>query len=346
MVLIAYGIVQFLGAISIVFRPFIFAAIIVLVLRPMLNALERRGMPRALALGLSYVSFFVVLALILLFIVPLIVNEINQLVRAFPAYSKMIQRGIIDLQDKYRTFKLPSQANQVIQNALSSSQKTFVGALSEVPTFTVSILNLILDFIIGPIIAFFVLIDRARISHGFARAVPKAIKAQTLYIVYRLNIALTAVLRTMAIIAMSLGTLYSIGLAVIGVPYALLIGFLAGFLELIPYVGPLVGLVIAVVVTLATKSGWAALGIGIYFFVLGQLESTVLTPILMKGQVGVPPLLTVTILLVGGALFGFWGVFLALPIAAVVYEIGAFFLMEKDERDAAVKASTEPEPAT
>lgn len=337
MFLVFYGVYRVVDMVSVVLRPFIFATVIVLVLRPGLTFMEKRGVPRLLALALAYIAFFAGLTLIMLFLVPLIITEVNQLIKAFPSYSRMLEQTVLRLQDRYNAFRSTPQARQMIQSVLTNVQESGLSALGNVPGVTISFLSLILDFVLAPIIAFFVLMDRARIRRGLARLLPERIRPQSMYVAYRINTALTAVLRTMLIIALTLGTFYSIGLFIIGVPYALIIGFAGGILELIPYVGPFISLVIAVIVTAATKGGWYAFGIAIYFFVLGNLESVLITPLLMKGQVGAPPLLSVTVLLLGGALFGFWGALLALPLAAITYEIGSFLLASPEEKQQLVR---------
>jgi len=328
-----YVIVQAIDAVSMILRPLFFAGAIVFLLKPILAFLERKGVPRTLALVLTYLFFVAIVLIILLVLIPIVTTEVNDLIKTFPAYSRTVEKAFYAYQAKYKTFRLGAQATKIMQSVLVSLQESTVSALSGIPSFTVSFLSLILDFILAPLIAYFVLLDRANISKGIARIVPEAVRPHALYLAYRLNTAIEGVLTIMLAMAVFVAILCSIGLLIVGIPYAVLLGFFAGFVQIIPYVGPIAGTIPAVVVAWITKSGWYALGIGIYFMALTQIASLVLTPIMMRERVGVHPLIVIVALLLGGALFGFWGVLLAVPAAAVIHEIGSFILMSEEERD-------------
>lgn len=328
-----YVLVQAVDAVSIILRPLIFAGAIVFLLKPILAFLERKGVPRTLALALTYIFFIALVLVILLVLIPIVITEVNQLIKTFPAYSKTVEKAFHAYQAKYRAFRLSPQATKIVQSVLASLQASTVSTLSRIPSFTISFLSLLLDFILAPLIAYFILVDRANISKGVAKVVPEAIRPHALYLVYRLNTAIESVLTIMLAIAFFVAVLCSAGLLVLGVPYAVLLGFFAGFVQIIPYIGPVAGTIPAVVVASITKSGWYALGVAVYFTALTQVASLVLTPIMMRERVGVHPLIVIVALLLGGALFGFWGVLLAVPVAAVIHEIATFLLLTSEERD-------------
>lgn len=327
-----------MGQISLVLRPFMFAAIMVLLLKPLLVYLEDKGVNRTMALALTYVFFFALLVVILLFLIPIGISEINQLIKAWPGYQTSVNNSVSQWQTSYRAFALPPQATEALDSVLVSVQTATFRILTKVPSYTVSILSLLLDFVLAPLIAFFVLKDRAALSHGFFRMIPEAWRPESKYLAYRLNIVIQDVFRIMLLLAIIVSIMASAGLFIAGIPYALLLGFIGGFLQVIPYIGPVAGTIPAVIVAWITKGGWYALGIGIYFTLLTQIASVVLTPIMMKDKVGVNPVLVIFILLLFGALFGFWGVVLAVPAAAVINEIAVFYLMNDGERLQAIKS--------
>lgn len=323
-------------------RPFMFAAIMVLLLKPLLAYLEDKGMNRTYALGLTYVFFFALLVIILVFLIPVGISEINQLIKAWPGYQSAVNSSIAGWQTSYRAFALPAQATEALDSTIASAQAATFRILTKVPSYTVSIISLLLDFVLAPLIAFFILKDRAALAQGFFRMVPEAWRPESKYLAYRMNLVIQDVLRIMLLLAIIVSILASAGLFLAGIPYAVLLGFIGGFLQIIPYIGPVAGTAPAVIVAWITKGGWYALGIGIYFTLLTQIASVVLTPIMMKDKVGVNPVLVLFILLLFGSLFGFWGVVLAVPAAAVVNEIGVFVLMSEDERTAAIKSEGIP----
>lgn len=330
--LIIYGLARIASEIALVFRPFIFALIIVFVLKPTLSFLEARGIPRLFALILTYLFFFILLVILLVFLVPVIAGEVNLFIKSFPSYVKLMEGAIRTYQTRYHAVKIPPEAGKMIQSSLGSLRDSTIGFLSKIPGFTVNLLSLLLDFILAPLIAFFVLLDRDRIGQAILNLIPHTYKDEGLYLARRLNTAIEGYLRIMLILAIVVGIFSSLGLFLMGIPYALFLGFFAGFVQIVPYVGPVIGTVPAVMVALFTKSGWYALAVVIYFTVLTQLGSLVLAPIMMRQHVGVHPVLVIFALLVGGALFGFWGVVLAIPVAAVINEIVSFFLLSPVER--------------
>lgn len=327
-----------LGQIGLVLRPFIFASIMVLLLKPILEFLENKGVNRTAALAITYVFFFVLLIIVLLFLIPAGISEVNQLIKAWPGYQKFVNHSVTHWQTSYRTFSLPPQATKALDSSLASAQTATFRVLTRIPSYTASIISLLLDFVLAPLIAFFILKDRAALSKGFFRIVPEAWRPESKYLAYRMNVVIQDVLRIMLLLAVIVSILASAGLFIAGIPYAVFLGFIGGFLQVVPYIGPVAGTIPAVIVAWITKGGWFALGIGIYFTVLTQIASVVLTPILMKDKVGVNPVLVLFILLLFGALFGFWGVVFAVPAAAVINEIAAFYLMNEEERTEAIKS--------
>jgi predicted PurR-regulated permease PerM len=325
------------GQIGMVLRPFVFAAIIVVLLKPILDYLEGRNMNRVLALALAYVFFFLLIAIVLVFLIPIAISEVNELISAIPGYQGAIAGAVDSLQTNYRTFSVSPQVTKAIDSALQSGETATINVLSRVPGYTVSVISLLLDFVLSPLIAFFVLKDRAALSRGFFRMVPEAWRPESMYLAYRMNIVMQDVLRIMFLLAVLISVLASAGLMLAGIPYAILLGVIVGFLQIIPYIGPVAGTIPAIIVAWVTNGGWTALGVGIYFTVLTQVSSVLLTPIMMKDKVGVNPVLMLFVLLLFGSIFGFWGVALAVPAAAVINEIASFMLMDELERSQAIR---------
>lgn len=327
-----------MGEISIVLRPIFFALVIVFLLKPILEFLENRGLNRVMALALTYLFFFVLLGIVLGVLVPVVSGEVSQLVKAFPRYARDINDAVKNYQSHLSTLRMPPQAAKAVDSVLASTQSTTLSVLGQAPSYGMSILSLLLDFVLAPLLAFFILKDRSMLSRSFFNVVPEAWRPESIYLLYRINIVIQGVFRVMIILAVVVSLLATIGLIISGIPYALLLGFFGGFVQIVPYIGPIVGTVPAVIVAWVTRGGWYALGIGIYFIVLTQLASMVLTPIMMKDKVGVHPILVLLVLLISGALFGFWGVVLAVPAAAIINEAAAFALMSDEERSAAMLA--------
>jgi predicted PurR-regulated permease PerM len=308
------------GKVAVALVPFLFALLLVFLFRAPVGELERRGLSRGLAVGLCYLIGLVIVGTLLGFLLPVLVGQVRDFIVAFPDYYQKANDLILGLQQRYQSLIVPSWFDQALanlQDTVTNQSAEWSKVLAkEVFTVGGSAITLLGHVLLALVIAFWVLKDLPIIRREAAMLAGPKRRDEAALIMKKVSRILSGYLRGQLILSVSTGTLVAIGLTLLGVPYSLVIGVLAGLLNVIPWIGPALTAVIAGIAA-AFVSPWHIL-----FAVLVEIGSQQVTeifiqPRVMSEQVDLHPLLVIFSLLTGAALFGFTGIVLAIPVAAV-----------------------------
>ncbi len=299
-----------------VLSPFIYAFIIVYLLRPLVNLMVSRNIPRIVAVSIVYILVIFSLTLTFIFVVPMVIDQTSDLVNNFPEYSREGLKSVSDLQIAFYKIHLPAEVESLFEEIADSSRNSVLAIISKLPETTFSIFGGIFYIIIAPIIAFYILTDLPDIKQNLLEMIPSQSRSGLEKVLREIDLAVGGYLRGQVLISIIVGTSISIYLLVIGVKFAILLGMLAGVLNIIPYFGPIVGGGIAAIVALF-DSPQLALFVIIGMIVIQQFDSAVISPTIMRHTVNLHPAIVIFSLLVGGTLFGFLGLLMAIPVAAV-----------------------------
>jgi len=301
------------------------SALIAMGFSPIVRVLERvRGVPRWLAILVIYLAIVVVLVLLGLMIIPPLVAQGATLWAKMPAYFNEFQTYLI----KHKLMIHRVTLEEAVQSAPTGTGGNAVG------TVLVAISSLIggvFGFITILILSFYLLIEAQPMFDALMRFAPAGRRADVATAARQAVIKVSAWLRAQLVLAGVMGVFAAIGLYLLGVPYFYVIALIAAIGETIPIVGPIIGGITAVAVSI-TVSTQLALTVGGYFLVLHQLEANVLVPKIMERGVGVSPVVVMIALLIGGALWGLVGAILAIPTAAIISVIVSEFASEEDVR--------------
>jgi predicted PurR-regulated permease PerM len=309
-----------LGRVSSALVPFMLAIVIVFLFRSPVAALERRGMKRGLAVGLCYLVGFIVLGTIIAFIVPPLVDQVRQFVEAFPSYYERANTMLLDMQNRYQALVLPpwfQDAAANLQDTIARQSAEWSAVLAR-ELFSVggSAVTLLGTGVVALVVGFWVLKDLPTINEEMLLLAGDRRREEARVITGKVSRILGGYLRGQLMLSTATAIIVTIGLSVFGVPYSLVIGLLAGILNVIPWVGPALTAVIAGI-SAAFVSPWLILaGVGTSV-VAQQITEIFVQPRVMSEQVDLHPLLVILSLLVGGVLFGFAGLVLAIPVAAI-----------------------------
>jgi predicted PurR-regulated permease PerM len=175
-----------------------------------------------------------------------------------------------------------------------------------------------LIFVLGPIIAFYLLVDLPHIGQVSRRLVPRGAGDQVLHVAHRLNVAIGGFFRGQLAVAIIVGIMVSIGLAIIDLPFWLIVGMIAGGFNLVPLIGPWVGGVPGVIIALTTRDFSTALWVAAIMAIAQQIDNHFISPLVMQRTVSLHPAIVMLALLAGGTLGGFFGLILAVPVTATV----------------------------
>lgn len=308
-----------------ILTPFVLAALLGWLGDPLVDRIERRGRSRTVAVVLVYALMVLLLVLMLLILVPMIERQVVVLIDSLPAYRDWImltaipwieQRAGVEVStwlDPQRLFELVrehwQQAGGMAANFFGYLQRSgFV--------FITVAINLVLV----PILTFYFLRDWDKLVVRVAALVPRTHIATVSRLAREADAQLGGFLRGQFMVMLAQGAFYAVGLQLIGLRLGILVGLIAGLISFVPYLGATVGAILMLLAALVQAQGvdWQLLILGTIVFTAGQLlESYVLTPRLVGDRIGLHPVAVIFAVMAGGQLFGFLGMLLALPVAAV-----------------------------
>lgn len=325
--------------------PFVAGMILAYLLDPLADFLERHRFPRWLAAGLITLLATTVVISVLLVLVPLLQSQIVDFAGRLPNYVELLREKAVALLAAVQTqLTLEEMASirEKIGGAAGPNALAWIGnLLTRIWGGGVALLNLLSLLVITPIVMFYLLRDwddlLDTIEGWLPRHLAPVIREKTLEI----DEVLSGFLRGQFSVCLLLGLLYAIGLTVVGLDFGLIIGFVTGLISFVPYFGMLIGFAVGLGVAIAQFSDWQPIAMVAGVFVVGQfLEGNFITPRLVGERIGIHPAWIIFALLAGGALFGFTGILLAVPIAAVVGVLGRFALQQY-KRSAAYLGSSD-----
>ena len=302
--------------------PFVAGMAIAYLLDPVCDRLEKMGASRTLATTIVTVAFAVVVILLLLLIVPLAVQQTIEFLGSLPDFiSRTHDRLLPYFTQLQQQLDLPDTAEMtdIARARFGTALSWLAGLLQGVVGQGLALANLLSLIFITPVVAFYLLRDWDRLVGRIDDLLPRdhagVIRAQAALV----DQSLAGFARGQSMVCLTLALYYSIALLIVGLPFGVVVGLLAGLLAFIPYVGSLTGFVVSMAIAIGQFDDWWSVGVVALIFGLGQImEGNFLTPKLVGDRVGLHPVWIIFALLAGGALFGFVGLLLAVPVAAVV----------------------------
>lgn len=316
------------GLVSGALTPFFIAGLVVLALRAPVDKLESQGVPRALAVAVWYVFGLTVVGVFLAVIVPIVAEQILDLINTFPSYYQPVADFWLVLQGRAAGLALPDW----MQTAVDSVGSSLLGQVASWGTSLGNglvavggaaagfVFNLVLALVIG----FWALKDMPTMRDEIMQLIGERRRGEAEMIASTVFRVLAGYIRGQLLVSTVTGVLVVIGLSILQVPYAIALGVITGVLNVIPYVGPFIGGVLAAIVGLFV-SPWIGLGAILVVIASQQVTDLFVTPRVMSAQVDLHPVLVIFSLLVGGGLFGFWGLILGIPVAAVIKGLFVYY---------------------
>lgn len=313
-----------LWALGHVLLPFVLGGAIAYFLDPVADRLEESGLSRALATTVITICSILVFVVMILAVVPTLVSQAASLIDTLPQLVRDLQAFV--------NARFPSllQPEGVMHDALKSAgeflqtkgPEIFQGALSSAS----SLLSVVMLLVIVPVVAFYLLLDWDRMIAEVDSLLPRDHQPTVRKLAKEVDNTLASFVRGMGTVCLILGTYYAVALMIVGLQFGLVVGFIAGLVTFIPYLGALIGGALAIGLALFQFWGdWVSIGLVAGIFAIGQMiEGNVLTPKLVGKSVGLHPVWLLLALSVFGALFGFIGMLIAVPVAAAIGVLARF----------------------
>jgi predicted PurR-regulated permease PerM len=299
--------------------PLLIAVVVVYLLNPIVSALERRGVPRAAGAGIVYLLFLCIVALIVSLLVPVVARQVSQMIEHFPGYladGQAYVRRVAARFGQEPNFQLDADHVRAWLSA-EDNRQTVTRYLTGLRSVTTSLLSGLIIFVIGPVMAFYLLVDLPRLERGMMALVPPSRREEIRGLMDRIGQTVGGFFRGQLLVALFVGVASSIGLWAIGLPFWLLVGMVAGVFNLVPLVGPFIGGGLAVAIALISgqplKAVWAAL----VLLAVQQIDNHLISPNVMGRTVQLHPVVVMLALLVGASFAGLFGMLVIVPLVAV-----------------------------
>ncbi|QNU16448.1 AI-2E family transporter [Thermomonas sp. XSG] len=320
---LALGVVWMVWLLAPILSPFVFAALLGWLGDPMVDRLQARRMQRNTAVVLVFSLMTLVLTIVAILLVPLLEQQLVTLVESLPNYRDWFVQTALPWIERRTGLQIlswldPERLFQLIREHWQSAGGMAATVLGYVSRSGFALMGWLANIVLLPVLTFFFLRDWDLLVERVGALVPRDHYDTVRRLARESDEVLGGFLRGQLTVMLILGVLYAIGLWAVGLNLGILIGLIAGLLTFVPYLGPAAIVVFGGIAALVQYGDWQHLaGVGVVF-ALGQvIESYWLTPKLVGDRIGLHPMAVIFAVMAGGTLFGFLGMLLALPVAAV-----------------------------
>jgi predicted PurR-regulated permease PerM len=304
--------------IRIIFPPLVVSMIAVYLLNPIVSTLERRGIPRLLGTLVTYLVGLGIFSTAMAFAAPIVAEQVRTFGREAPDLIERVANGLRDLAER---------AGINVQQGTDGTD--VVGVLGRLLDYSRDLVDIALIFILGPILAFYFLVDLPKIRRGIRAMIPARRRAEVETVLQRIGKAIGGFFRGQLLVSLFVGAAGALVLYIVGLPFWAVVGLITGLFNLIPLIGPFIGGGVAVLIAFTTESaaggllnlepGWPlALGSAIGLLIVQQIDNHILSPNIVARTVNLHPVTVMLGLLTGGTLLGLWGMLLAVPVLATI----------------------------
>lgn len=306
-----------------ILMPFAAGALLAYLGNPLVNRLMRLGLKRTWAVVLAFFSLLLSTTLALILVLPLLWQQIVYLESRLPRVLRWFNREGIPWFEKHLRIQIDRLDMELIGQWLSSywveAGSAAGNVLTQVAKSSMDIITVGGMLVLIPVVTFYLLLDWDELLERIRNLIPRNIEPRVSLMLRECDEVMAAFLRGQLMVMVALGIIYAVGLQFVGLKLALMIGLLAGLGSIVPYFGFVIGIISATAAALVQFGNFDAVLMVWVVFAIGQaVEGWVLQPYLVGDKIGLHPVAVIFAIMAGGQLFGFVGMLLALPAAAVI----------------------------
>nr|WP_279380583.1 AI-2E family transporter [Caldicoprobacter guelmensis] len=309
-------VVRHWGKLLSVFRVVFFAMMISYILLPASEWLER-FMPRHVAIIVLFSSLLLMLGAIAFLIIPPFVRQVVSLSEYIPEYAHRLKQLVAEIQLRLKRMGLPYSVQQALEETIEDIQRRLIGVTRDTIEGFMNGASGISELLMIPVLSFYFLKDRKYFKKLMVNVIPSRYRKGVTRTFSEVHYILNRFIRSQVIISLVIGVFTTLGFLVLRIPYALTLGIVAGIFEIIPYFGPWLGAVPAVVITALNAPSKIVWAIAVMIAVQ-QLEGSFITPKIMGDHVGLHPVYIILSLWIGGIFYGIMGMLLAVPVVLII----------------------------
>lgn len=315
---------------------FVVSIILAYAFNPVINYLEKKGIKRGRGVIIVYISLLAIIIILGVSVIPKSVREMKKLGTNFPYYVdelvKMVERFTSNLTSVVG--ELPPafkgiedsflEAVKSLETIIGSSLKTFFSKIFDIASKAVSI-------VLTPILMYYFLVDKDDFKKLIEKAIPKRYKEDVLNLAKTIDGSLILFIRGRLIMSVYIAVATTILLLIMRVEFAFVIGFITGLFDIVPYIGPFIGYLPAVFFG-ALSSPTKAIWISIFFVLIQWIENNILAPVIIGDNMGLHPMVILLSIIIGGGVFGVFGMILSVPAVATIKIIAEYIYNKRKKR--------------
>lgn len=312
------------------FIYFSFALMLAYFFDPLYKFILNKRAPKVLAIIIIFGIIITLLLLTIFFLIPSLINQLNILYKEIPKFIENYQNLILSIKPQLSKFINPADVEILLKENLSGLQKSVLGFSQSIIIYLSNIVSSItFGIVIVPLILFYLMRDIFKFKESLYIFVSKKNKKEFKEVLEEIDNIVSGFIRGRIIVCFIVGTLIGVGLYFLHLKFALIIGIVSGIFNFIPYLGPIVGLVLTLIFALG-NSWWTLLMIVVLFVLVNQLEAAYLNPNILGKGLGLHPLTVILSILICGQLLGILGVLVAVPLAAILKVLATRYLVQEE----------------
>jgi predicted PurR-regulated permease PerM len=322
----------------VLFAPVALALVVVYLLNPLVTRLERRGLRRGLGVAIIYVLFVAVVAVGLSLLVPIIARQITGFIDKLPEYVQDATREINEFAAKRGWDYRINLSTEQIQQYVVDNREQIIGVLGGVRSFAFGVIHVLITLIIGIILSIYILLDMPKIKRTVRSILPEGRREEVIGLAEKVGDVMGSFFRGQLLVAVFVGIASAVGLTVVGIPFAAVVGLIAGVFNLVPLIGPFIGAIPAVILALLSDQPVDAVWAGVVLLAVQQIDNHIISPNVMARTVKLHPITVMLALLAAGSLLGIFGMLLIVPAIAAFKVIAGHFWDKRSVREAIADA--------
>lgn len=300
----------------------IISVVIAYLINPLVKYMENRGFKRSIAILIVYLVVITFLVILAVLVVPKTANQFMNFVYRIPVIMQ-------DFSTNFNNFNkqifenipvLGSIADKLItelDSIMNVLQEKLFGAMANFASSAPNVLNILIRLVLVPVFAFYFLLDKERLTSGIVSIVPKQRQEKFLNVCKDIDLANSQFVRGRLLMALFVGVTTMVFLLIMGIDFALVIGIITCIADIIPYIGPFLGFIPAVIIALF-QSPLKALIVAIAFVLIQWVENNIIAPKILGSSIGMNPLIILLSLILGGGMFGVVGMIFSVPVVATL----------------------------
>ena len=311
------------------FIYFSFALMLAYFFDPLYRYLIHKKVPKVLAIVIVFGIIIALLILTIFFLIPSVINQLNILYKEIPNFIENYQNLILSIKPQLSKFINPADVEILLKENLSELQRSVLGFSQSIIIYLSNIVSSItFGIVIIPLILFYLMRDIVVFKENLYIFVSRENKKEFKEVLEEIDHIVSGFIRGRIIVCFIVGTLIGTGLYFLNLKFALIIGIVSGVFNFIPYLGPIVGVILALIFALGNP-WWTLLMIVVLFVLVNQLEAIYLNPNILGKGLGLHPLTVILSILICGQLLGILGVLVAVPLAAILKVLAIRYLIQE-----------------